>query len=55
MMGAMGGALLQTATGHIVARTNSYVPLFVLACSVYLLALLIIQLLAPKLAPAKIE
>jgi ACS family hexuronate transporter-like MFS transporter len=55
MMGAIGGALLQTATGHIVARTNSYVPLFVLACSVYLLALLIIQLLAPKLAPAKIE
>jgi ACS family hexuronate transporter-like MFS transporter len=55
MMGAIGGALLQTATGHIVARTNSYVPLFVLACSVYLLALLIIQLLAPKLAPAKLE
>jgi ACS family hexuronate transporter-like MFS transporter len=55
MMGAIGGALLQTATGYIVARANGYVPLFVLACSVYLLALLIIQLLAPKLAPAKIE
>jgi ACS family hexuronate transporter-like MFS transporter len=55
MMGAIGGALLQTATGYIVARANSYVPLFVLACSVYLLALLIIQLLAPKLAPAKID
>lgn len=55
MMGAIGGALLQTATGYVVARTNSYVPLFALACSVYLLALLIIQLLAPQLAPAKIE
>jgi ACS family hexuronate transporter-like MFS transporter len=55
MMGAIGGALLQTSTGYIVAKTNSYLPLFALACSVYLLALLIIQLLAPKLAPAKIE
>jgi ACS family hexuronate transporter-like MFS transporter len=54
MMGAIGGALLQTATGYVVAKTNSYVPLFVLACSVYLLALLIIQLLSPKLAPAEI-
>jgi len=55
MMGAIGGALLQTATGYVVARANSYMPLFMLACSVYLLALLIIQLLAPKLAPAKIK
>ena len=54
MMGAVGGALLQMATGYIVAWTNSYVPLFLLACSVYLVALLIIQLLAPKLAAAKI-
>jgi MFS transporter, ACS family, hexuronate transporter len=55
MIGAIGGALLQTTTGYVVARANSYVPLFMLACSVYLLALLIIQLLAPKLAPAKID
>ena len=54
MMGAIGGALLQTATGYIVGLTNSYVPLFVIACSVYLLALLIIQMLTPKLAPAKV-
>ena len=54
MMGAIGGALLQAATGYIVARTNSYVPLFMVACSAYLLALLIIQLLTPKLAGAKI-
>jgi MFS transporter, ACS family, aldohexuronate transporter len=55
MMGAIGGALLQTTTGYVVARANSYVPLFVLACSVYLVALLIVQLLAPNLAPAKID
>jgi len=54
MMGAIGGALLQAATGYIVAWTNSYVPLFMVACLAYLLALLIIQLLTPKLAAAKI-
>lgn len=54
MAGAIGGFLLQMATGYIVAWTNSYVPLFILACSVYLLALAIIQVLAPHLAPAKI-
>ena len=54
MAGAVGGALLQRAAGHIIAWTHSYVSLFVIACSVYLLALLVIQLLTPKLAPAKI-
>jgi ACS family hexuronate transporter-like MFS transporter len=55
MMGALGGALLQTATGYIVAWTNSYVPLFVIACSAYLLALVIIQALSPKLEPARVD
>jgi MFS transporter, ACS family, hexuronate transporter len=47
MIGAIGGALLQTATGYIVALTHSYLPLFVIACSVYLLALLVIHLVLP--------
>jgi ACS family hexuronate transporter-like MFS transporter len=51
----LGGALLQTATGYIVAWTNSYVPLFVIACSAYLLALVIIQALSPKLEPARVD
>ncbi|MGH9407696.1 MAG: MFS transporter [Terriglobia bacterium] len=55
MVGAIGGVLLQVATGYIVGWTHSYVPLFILACSVYLLALLIIQILSPKLAPAKLS
>ncbi len=36
MAGAMGGALLQLATGYIVKITNSYVPMFVIACIAYL-------------------
>jgi ACS family hexuronate transporter-like MFS transporter len=49
MMGAIGGALLQTATGYIVGLTHSYWPLFMIACSVYLLALLVIQVILPKI------
>lgn len=55
MAGACGGFLLQLATGRIVKLTNSYVPLFVFACTAYLISLLIIHAITPKLAPAQIE
>lgn len=55
MMGALGSFLLQIATGHIVGRTGSYAPLFLLAGFAYLFALAVIHLLAPKLAPASIS
>jgi ACS family hexuronate transporter-like MFS transporter len=53
MAGAIGGVLFQLATGYVVGLTHSYVPLFVVACLAYLLALLIIQAITPKLAPAQ--
>ncbi|HZD47605.1 MAG TPA: MFS transporter [Silvibacterium sp.] len=49
MAGSAGGALLAFFTGHILQRTHSYAILFILASSVYLLALLIMRLLAPGL------
>jgi MFS transporter, ACS family, hexuronate transporter len=49
MAGSAGGALLAFFTGHILARTHSYTILFILASSVYLLALLIMRLLEPGL------
>jgi len=55
MFGAVGGVLLQLATGYIVKITNSYVPLFVTACLAYLLALIIIHAITPRLAPARID
>jgi len=55
MSGAIGGVLLQLATGYIVKITNSYVPLFVVACVAYLLALVIIHGITPRLAPARID
>ena len=54
MAGACGGFLLQIATGYIVAITHSYVPLFAIACLAYLLALLVVQGICPRLAPAQI-
>jgi hypothetical protein len=35
--------------------TNSYVPLFIIAGLAYVTALLVIQILSPKLAPAKLD
>ncbi len=49
MAGAMGGATLATLTGYILDRTGgNYMILFGIAASAYLVALTLIQLLAPK-------
>ena len=55
MSGAIGGVLLQLATGYIVKITGSYVPLFIIACIAYPLALLIIHGITPKMAPAQLD
>lgn len=52
-LGAIGGALMQLATAYIVHWTHSYLPLFAISCSVYILALLVIQALSPRLEPAR--
>lgn len=55
MCGAIGGAILQFATGYILVWMHgSYMLLFAMACSAYLLALGVIQLFTPKLAPARL-
>jgi ACS family hexuronate transporter-like MFS transporter len=53
--GAIGGMVIATFTGFVLQFTGSYVPMFVIAGSVYLIALLIIHLLAPRLEPATID
>jgi ACS family hexuronate transporter-like MFS transporter len=54
-MGAVGGVLLQKAAGYIVTWTHSYFLLFMICGSAYVIALAIIQLLSPKLAPAELD
>jgi ACS family hexuronate transporter-like MFS transporter len=53
--GAVGGMIIATVTGFLLQATGSYVPVFVMAGSVYLVALLIVHVLAPRLEPARIE
>lgn len=55
MAGAIGGMLIAKAAGYVLEFTGSYVPLFLIAGSVYLIALLVIHLLAPRLEPASVE
>ena len=52
MAGSVGGMLIALVVGEILERTGSYVPIFAVAGSAYLVALLVIHLLVPTLAPA---
>jgi ACS family hexuronate transporter-like MFS transporter len=54
MAGAIGGLMIARLVGEILERTGSYVPIFVIAGSAYLAALLVFHLLSPKLEPAKL-
>lgn len=55
MAGAVGGMFISRLVGWILDTTGSYVPIFIIAASAYLLALAVIHLLAPKLEPAKLD
>jgi ACS family hexuronate transporter-like MFS transporter len=54
MAGAVGGILMQALSGRIRDWTGSYLTLFVVAGSVYLLSVLVVHLLAPRLEPARL-
>ena len=54
MAGAVGGMFIALLVGAVLQATGSYVPIFILAGSTYLTALLLIQLLVPKLKPAEV-
>ena len=53
--GAVGGMFIATFTGFLLQFTGSYVPVFIMAGSAYLVALAIIQILAPCLETARID
>jgi ACS family hexuronate transporter-like MFS transporter len=54
MFGAIGGTIFQWAAGRVTDATGSYLTLFVVAASVYLLAVLFIHALVPRLEPASL-
>jgi ACS family hexuronate transporter-like MFS transporter len=55
MIGASGGVVLFYITGKVLKHTGNYLPIFILASVAYVLALLIVHLLVPRLEPAQIE
>ncbi len=55
MAGAVGGMFIAMLVGAILQATNSYRLIFILAGGAYLLALLVIHLLVPRLEPVQID
>lgn len=54
MIGGIGGMAMAKYAGYVLDKIGSYTPIFVVAASAYLIALLVIHLLSPKYAPAKV-
>jgi len=55
MAGAVGGMLIATTVGLILQYTGSYVPIFIIAGCAYLIALLVIHTLVPRMESARID
>jgi MFS transporter, ACS family, hexuronate transporter len=55
MAGAIGGMLIAQIVGHVLQWTNSYMIPFFIAAFAYLLALLVIHTLTPRLDPAPVD
>jgi ACS family hexuronate transporter-like MFS transporter len=55
MAGAVGGMLIAKLTGYILEATGSYVPVFLIAASAYLVGLAVIHALVPRLEPARLD
>jgi ACS family hexuronate transporter-like MFS transporter len=54
LMGTLGGMGIAKMVGYILQRTGSYVPIFILAGTAYLVALGFVQILSPRLERAEI-
>jgi ACS family hexuronate transporter-like MFS transporter len=52
--GAIGGMLLAKYAGWVLDHIGSFTPMFILAGSAYGLALLVVHILSPRLAPARV-
>jgi len=53
--GAIGGYLMNRGAGRLKDLTGNYIAMFAMAASAYLLALLVIHLMVPKLQPVEIR
>jgi ACS family hexuronate transporter-like MFS transporter len=55
MAGAVGGMLFAKFAGYVLQRTDAYGPLFLIASCAYLVSLLVIHMLNPRLEPMKFD
>jgi MFS transporter, ACS family, hexuronate transporter len=51
----VGGMFLSTGAGFLLELTGSYMVLFIISGSAYLLALLVFQILVPKIKTIEIK
>ena len=54
LLGAVGGMLMAKYAGFVLDTIGTYTPIFVVAASAYLIALLVIHLLSPNLEPVEV-
>ena len=54
MLGGIGGMVFSKYVGQILEKIGTYTPIFIVAGSVYLIALLVIHVIMPKYEPAKV-
>jgi MFS transporter, ACS family, hexuronate transporter len=54
MVGAVGGMLFSKFTGQVLERIGDYTPIFIVAGSTYLIAVLAIHILSPRYEMAKV-
>ncbi len=55
MLGALGGMAMAKYAGWVLEGIGSYTPIFIVCASMYLLALLVIHVLTPRMEPVKIR
>ena len=55
MCGAVGGMLIAKITGYVLETTGSYALIFGMAATAYLITLLVVHLLVPRLEPVRLE
>lgn len=55
MSGAVGGMLIAKVTGYILQTTGSYLPVFTIAGTTYLVTLAVVHALSPRLDPARLS
>jgi MFS transporter, ACS family, hexuronate transporter len=53
--GAVGGMFIAKLTGYVLQMTGSYTTVLTIAGAAYLVALVVVHLLSPKLEPAQID